>query len=319
MLRPFQSRNRRGFTLIELLVTITIIGLLVALMLPAVQMSRETARRACCMNNLKQLAIAAQEFHDSYEKFPTGVHLPIDVDGRPTGGKNLWVELLPYFEQGNLHNKWDCDDNRNNVAGGRNATQAQLIEILLCPSDLLPEPVRYHTGPQPPWHWGFYAMSSYGGNAGRRLPPDFPRTNLPGMFFMDSSVRVQDVYDGTCHTFLFGERYHYDPEFDRRQPVVWPETYPIGGWGRWGMVANTGAMGNVTLSTPVQINYQVPTDGNLLTLQKRQMAFGSGHPGGANFAFADGSVHFLRNQTSLEVLEALSTRCGGEVVSADDF
>ena len=72
---------------------------------------------------------------------PPGGVVPVDVGGRPTGGTNLWVELLPYFEQDNLYKKWDLNDNRNNVAGGRNATQAQVIKLLLCPSDPLPEPV----------------------------------------------------------------------------------------------------------------------------------------------------------------------------------
>ena len=91
---------------------------------------------------------------------------------RPTGGTNLWVELLPYFEQDNLHKKWDYNDNRNNVAGGSNAIQAQVIKILLCPSDPLPETVVELTAAvgSPPlrWSWGFYGMSSYGGNAGTR-------------------------------------------------------------------------------------------------------------------------------------------------------
>jgi prepilin-type N-terminal cleavage/methylation domain-containing protein/prepilin-type processing-associated H-X9-DG protein len=317
------TARRHGFTLVELLVVIAIIAVLLALLLPAVQKVREAANRASCLNNLKQLALAAHHYHDTAGKFPTGARLPVDVGGIPTGGTNVWVELLPYFEQDNLYKRWDFNDNRNNVAGGRNATQAQVIQILLCPSDPLPEPVwelTAETAGSPPWSRGFYGLSSYGGNAGKRSvhtggPPDFPRITRDGLFFIDSRVRLTDVTDGTSNTFLFGERLHRDPEFDRRRPLVWPEATPVGGWGRWGYVANAGAMFQVTLHTPVPINYLVPPGGDFSTLENRGCAFGSGHPGGANFAFADGSVRFLSESTPPLTLQALGTRAGREVVT----
>ena len=138
---PLVTTARRGFTLIELLVVIAIIAILIGLLLPAVQKVREAASRMSCQNNLKQIALAAHNYHDATGRFPTGARLPVDVGGTPSGGTNVWVELLPYFEQDNLYKKWDSNDNRNNVAGGRNATQAQVIKILLCPSDPLPERV----------------------------------------------------------------------------------------------------------------------------------------------------------------------------------
>src|SRR5262245_25478030 len=119
------SKTRPGFTLIELLVVIAILAVLIGLLLPAMQKVREAASRMACANNLKQIALATHSFHDARRKFPTGVRLPVYVDGVPTGATNLWVELLPYLEQGNLQDKWDYRDNRNNVAGDRNATQAQ--------------------------------------------------------------------------------------------------------------------------------------------------------------------------------------------------
>ena len=90
-------------------------------------------------------------------------------------------------------------------------------------------------------------------------------------------------------------------------------------WGRWGYVANQGVMGNVTLSTPAPINYQVPPGGDFTTVENRACAFGSGHPGGANFAFADGSVRFLSDRIPLATLQALSTRAGGEVVDDSQY
>jgi prepilin-type N-terminal cleavage/methylation domain-containing protein/prepilin-type processing-associated H-X9-DG protein len=325
MSRSFFSGKRPGFTLVELLVVIGIIAVLVGLLVPAVQKVREAANRAQCLNNLKQIALAAHSYHGDQGKFPTGVHLPVYVGGRPTGGTTLWVELLPYFEQDNLHNKWDYTDNRNNVAGGRNATQAQVVKILLCPSDPLPGPVEEVANSlTPSWAWGFYGMSSYGGNAGKRSVntgggPNYPRMTRDGIFFIDSCVRFADVTDGTSNTLFFGERYHRDPQFDVRYDVVWPGSIPMADWGRWGFVATPGAVGNVALSTPAPINYRVPPGGNFSTVEDRVCAFGSGHPGGANFAFADGSVRFVSQSIPLATLQALSTRCGGEVVAGGDF
>lgn len=317
--------GRRGFSLIELLVVIAIIAVLTGLLLVAVQAARQAASRVQCLNNMKQLAIASHNFHDAMGRFPTGARLSIDDGSRPTLGTNVWVELLPFIEQDNLHRKWDLADNRNNVAGGRDATQAQVIKILLCPSDPLPETVTLVTkGRLPPWAYGFYGMSSYGGNAGKRSaltggPPAFPRLSRDGIFFIGSRVRVADIRDGTGFTLLFGERYHRDPDFDRLTPIVLPGASPMAGLGKWSYVANGGASAQVSLSTPVGINYRVPPGGDYSAVEDRACAFGSGHPGGANFGFADGSVRFLRDGTSLPTLQALSTRAGGEVVSAGDY
>jgi prepilin-type N-terminal cleavage/methylation domain-containing protein/prepilin-type processing-associated H-X9-DG protein len=322
------NARRRGLTLIEILVVIAIIAVLISLLLPAVQSMREAANRAQCLNNLKQIALAAHGYHGDNGKFPVGARLPVLVGDRPTGGTNVWVELLPYFEQDNLQNHWDPNDNsRNNTVGGRNALTAQVIKILLCPSDRLPAPVwelTAETAASPPWSRGFYALSSYGGNAGKRAvytggPPAFPRITRDGIFWIDSCMRFADITDGTSNTCLFGERLHRDPEFDRRRPLVWPDATPVGGWGRWGYVANAGAMFQVTLHSAAPINYRVPFGGDFSTLENRACAFGSGHPGGANFAFADGSVRFLSESTPLATLQALSTRACGEVVSSGEY
>src|SRR5262249_5361393 len=267
------TTRRRGFTLLELLVVIGIIGVLIGLLLPAVHKVREAANRAKCAHNPQQIALATQSFHDAHQKFPAGAHLPVLVGARPTGGTNLWVELLPYFEQDNLHNQWDCFDNRNNVAGGRNATQAQVIKLLLCPSDPLPADVVENAAAIiPAWSWGFYGMSSYGGNAGTRsmLPgaaPAFPGISRDGIFWIDSSVGIKDITDGTTNTLLFGERYHRDPEYDRRQPVVSPGIAPIAQIGKWGFVAGpAGGLGNVMLHRAAPINYRMPSGGVVLAL-----------------------------------------------------
>jgi len=312
-------------TLVELLVVIVIIALLVGLLLPALQSARAASNRMQCINNLWQLGLATHQYHDATGKFPNGARLPVGVDGRPTMGSNLWVELLPYFEEQNLYRKWDYNDNRNNVVGGTNAVQAQVIEILLCPSDPLPARVveipAASISPTPLWSRGFHGMSSYGGNAGKRsvnpgTPPEFSGITRDGIFFLDSSVRLKDVTDGTSHTLLFGERFHHDPEFDLRQPDIMPGKAPMAELGRWGFVAGVGAMAHVTLHTAVKINYQTPVGADSLAMSNRVCAFGSGHPGGANFGFADGSARFVAEDLLLEQLQALSTRAGEEVAEA---
>ena len=322
------THRRFAFTLIELLVVIAIIAILIGLLLPAVQKVREAANRIKCSNNLKQQALAVHNYESAHGVFPTGARSSVTVGGVPTGGTNVWVELLPHFEQDNLYRQWDFTDNRNNVAGGRNATQAQVIKILICPSDRL-DPVweltKFHPAlPLPDWCLGFYGMSSYGANAGKRSvlsggPPDLPRLSKDGVIFVSSRVRLAHITDGSSNTLLFGERLHDDPEYERQRPLVWPDGPPMAGWGRWGFVANHGASGNVSLSTPAPINYRVPPGGNFSTLEDRACVFGSGHPGGANLAFADGSVRFLRDGTPLPTLQALSTRAGAEVIPDGDY
>jgi prepilin-type N-terminal cleavage/methylation domain-containing protein/prepilin-type processing-associated H-X9-DG protein len=321
----FRSSKSGGFTLVELLVVIFIIAVLLGLMLPAVQQSREAARCTSCKNNLRQLAIAAHRFHDANGEFPSAGRVPIYVGDRPTQGTNLWVELLRYFEQDNLSKEWDYNDYRNNVAGGTTAVTAQVIGILLCPSDSMPDHVaHFNSRNSPPSLHGYYGMSSYGGASGTlswipNSQPPYYGSSRDGIFFVDSCVRLADVTDGSSNTLLFGERYHRDPELERLQIDVRFGIDSFAQIGKWGMVGKApGIMGNVTLHTAAPINYRVPPGGDDLTVPPRLHAFGSGHSGGANFAFADCSVRFLRDRTRLETLQALSTRCGGEVVSARD-
>jgi prepilin-type N-terminal cleavage/methylation domain-containing protein/prepilin-type processing-associated H-X9-DG protein len=311
MLQPIRTSQRRGVTLIELLVATAIIGMLAALLLPAVQQAREAARRTQCKNNLKQIALAALEFHDNYGKFPAGGHPAVGISP-PTGGTNLFVELLPYIDQANLYDEWDLYDNRNNVTAG---TQAHVIPILLCPSDPLPETVVEPTAAAtkaPAWSRGFYGIISYGGNAGTRSTPLGARD---GIFWVDSSVGFKDITDGPSNTLLFGERYHLDQVWELRNDELQAGIDSLAHHGKWGFVAGLGGvMANVTLHTAVKINYRMPAGGDSAALGDRLCAFGSGHTGGANFAFADGSVHFLSESMSLQILQYLSTRRGREIV-----
>jgi prepilin-type N-terminal cleavage/methylation domain-containing protein/prepilin-type processing-associated H-X9-DG protein len=311
MCRYQQPRRSGGFTLIELLVVIAIIAVLIGLLLAAVQKVRAAANRISCTNNLKQLALAAHNHHDVKGTFPTAVHVAdLMPDGRHAKGTTWEVELFPFLEEQNLQKRWDYSDYRNNTAGERNAVTAQVIKILLCPSDPVDNPVFYFqaTG-EYAWLAAFYAVGSYGGNGGKRSWPH-DKVTRDGIFFRDSKVRMADVTDGTSNTFLFGERFHRDLEFDR----IMGTGYPLSGQGRWAAVGD-GALSQQLLSTPVLINYQVPSPYVPGALDNRLCAYGSGHPGGANFALVDGSVRFLSDQTNLITLQALSTRAGGEAVA----
>jgi prepilin-type processing-associated H-X9-DG protein/prepilin-type N-terminal cleavage/methylation domain-containing protein len=316
--RPATRNSGSAMTLVELLVVIAIIGVLVALLLPAVQSSREAARRASCQSNLKQLALATHSFHLMKQRFPIGLVAVDGGAGNFAGGTNLWIELLPHLEEANLERQWDDDDFRTNIAGGSDATSAQVIYVMICPSDPLPS--RTHDLQlEAPFDWlnGVYGLSSYGGSAGTRsFGYDGAPQTEDGIFFKRSHVRLAMVTDGASHTLLFGERSHEDSEYDRLTSQFDTVMYPLASFGAWASAFHEiGSQADVLLGSIVPINYTVPPGsgvGNWDWEDHRLSAFGSGHSGGANFALADGSVRFIAHGLPLEQLQALGTRAGEE-------
>jgi len=147
--------------------------------------------------------------------------------------------------------------------------------------------------------------------------PPLPESR-DGAFYTGSRVRMTDVRDGTSNTFLFGERNHLDPLYDQLTAQYEPNYYPLAGFGGWASAVHPqGSLADVLLGAAVPINYRVPAGSggaDTTWLDLRLMAFGSQHAGGANFAFADGSVRFVRDGLPLAQLRALSTIAGGEVV-----
>jgi prepilin-type N-terminal cleavage/methylation domain-containing protein/prepilin-type processing-associated H-X9-DG protein len=317
--------RRRGFTLIELLVVIAILAVLAGLLLPAVQSAREAARRMQCSNNLKQLALATHNHIDVMGRYPPGVDQSYFPTSPVYRGTSMFVHLLPYIEQKPLRDAWNVTDPLANTEGGSTSRTAVVLSSLLCPSDQLPQ----NTVVQQGWT---YALTSYGGNGGSRsYSPE--KATVDGIFHTtgpasepqsnQTTVRPADVRDGMSHTFLFGERFHGDRNFESFAAAKWID--PLDAWGWWGPSGGRKAIGHVTMSTAAPINFRLPFgySGNASPpdfqplAELRLNAWGSGHPGGANFAFADGSVRFLKDQTAPAVLNALGTRRGREVVDGE--
>jgi len=307
--------RRTGFTLIELLVVIAIIAILIGLLLPAVQKVREAANRGKCLNNLKQLALAAHNYHDINEQFPGGDYL-FSTPGLspPTQGYTVFVSLLPFLEQQNIFNVWNFTDPRLN---GSTATSpaALPLSVLICPSDVITQ------NPYPAVKPGgtFWGITSYGGNGGSQT---YTTAASDGMFFAVgpattlglSPVRIADVTDGLSNTLLFGERYHRDPAFDALAASgVGGASDPIAGYGWWGSFG-TGAVTDVTESAFAPLNYLVPPGGGANEVILRINAWGSGHISGANFALADGSVQFISNAIPQTTLLLLAKRADGQVI-----
>jgi prepilin-type N-terminal cleavage/methylation domain-containing protein/prepilin-type processing-associated H-X9-DG protein len=324
MRKQDHTGDRAAFTLIELLVVIAIIGILIALLLPAVQRVREAASRAQCLNNLKQIALACHTYHDIYHAFPLACDLrtpPLAV-----GYLTQYIPLLPYLEQLNLYQQLYNGAVANSTYMGDpayaavapNSPSATPLAILACPSDQLPSP------PTTTYLQSYFGVTSYLGNAGG-LTDGY---GDDGIFHdIGSPVSLLTITDGTSNTILFGERSNYDPNWNTFVSLFNtgnPPFYAV--FSAWGTSFGFGSLngsGYYPLnSTLVLANPIWNTD-----LGAREFAFGSGHIQGANFAFCDGSAHFVGNTVNSAavlangetLLQALCTRNGGEVVDGSQY
>jgi prepilin-type processing-associated H-X9-DG protein/prepilin-type N-terminal cleavage/methylation domain-containing protein len=302
---PVRSR-RQALTLIELLVVIAIIGMLIGLLLPAVQKVRGAAARLSCMNNLKQAGLALHQFADARGAFPPGAVLgPFPETGIDTNAVHgCWPFVLPYLEQQALFNAYQWDVDFFNPAN--QPTVATQLKILQCPSAQANRVVDASHGAFK--NGGAVACIDYGPVAGvspALVPWGFidPVSSYEGALPVNRMTRLTAISDGLSNTLLVAE--------DAGRPQLWragryvPRSFAAG--GAWASNANPvvimGASSDGTiLPGPCALN---------CTNNQQPYSF---HTGGANFLFADGSVHFLQAALDIRVLAALATRAGGEML-----
>ena len=328
MMRRFQA-----FTLIELLVAIAIVATLMALLLPAVQQAREAARRTQCRNNLRQLGIAFQNYHDSHSTLPPGFIAQQEFPGASHLNQFGWgAMLLPALDQAPLYQRfafdrlsWDGAGSGSNLAGGQTP-----LSVFRCPSDVGPERIDRSCpgipGPE-------VAVSNYAGVEGMRgVPlPCWDQSSMPGMgtaffhyppgqcsradgsLYLNSRVRLTDITDGTSHTFLAGETSAYLNRKECLDTFIIPmlTTTPYHGVS-WAGTYQSYHSEHVVLTTSREFNDR---DRNGVS-----HGFSSLHAGGAFFLMGDGHVRFVADtidnnpQSPQGVFQHLSTIRGGEVV-----
>jgi prepilin-type N-terminal cleavage/methylation domain-containing protein/prepilin-type processing-associated H-X9-DG protein len=324
MLRRKPASQRCGFTIIELLVVIAIIGILIALLLPAVQAAREAARRITCSNNLKNLGLALHHYHDGQGTFPPGAVGPLTPAFPQYAAlkhHGLATFLLPYLEQKPLADNYRWDVSWFDPAN-QPAVNVQL-KIWQCPSapgnrlmlgslpTVMPPPGDLFNGTAACGDYaGMGAVDPGLVSSGLIDPHGGPRDergHYEGAFPINAARRMADIIDGTSQTILIAEC--------AGRPELWqggrrvPELVLSGGpWSSRNLLWCRGA-------TPDGTGFFGPCAVNC-TNDREVYAF---HPSGANTVLADGSVRLLRANIDIRVFAALVTRAGGEVVSGSDF
>jgi len=333
--------SRRGFTLVELLVVIAIIGVLIALLLPAVQKVRESANRITCANNVKQMGLALHMYHNDLGSFPPGfvstlsnpgwVIPPGNCNGEPPElgpGWSFFALLLPYIEQDNLYKSIRLDLPITDPAN--DAARRTTVKTYLCPSDTSAKLVKVLNCGNPPSTSNTPtvmtdgAVCSYVGclGGGSAANPDplcgcYEWQPFNGVFHRNSRIRIADITDGTSNTVGVGERNSGFVE------SIWA-----------GVVPGEALVYNQT-TRPKPYNPALAGCQNFrpsitsALVHSRQYtvnapngspaSFHSAHTGGGNFLFMDSSCHFINNYISLTTMRALCTRDYGEIIPGDAY
>jgi prepilin-type N-terminal cleavage/methylation domain-containing protein/prepilin-type processing-associated H-X9-DG protein len=302
-------RRRFAFTLTELLVVIAIIGVLVSLLLPAVQAARESARAMSCKNNLKQLGLAMHNYHGTYGLFSFGWS---------DRGQGWSAAILPQIEQQAIFDtlEWAEGNNWEDVGTPNQRACETVISVFRCPSMAVTEH-KTATG------IANRVPASYRGVASSTATSDDESTcingrsmedlDLEGVFFGCSKVHFGRITDGSSNTFLFGESY-FDEEFfqDNNELDYWYIGSPqIDPWNCAGTNIATD-FSEFVGSTGVPYNARkiATTSGYI-----KELSFASYHPGGSHFAMADGSVRHVAYGIHYPTYQALGSRHGGEIIS----
>ncbi|HEY7158628.1 MAG TPA: DUF1559 domain-containing protein [Gemmataceae bacterium] len=305
---PRRGSRRFGFTLLELLVVIAIIAVLIGLLLPAVQKVREAASRASCQNNLHQLGLALHNYHDSQGSFPSGYLCP-QPQANPDYTSPGWgwaALLLPFIEQGNLGRQINFTlpiEDPSNLAA-----RTMIIKLYVCPSDR-------STGVFTIYDKNKVALAqaatnSYAACHGIGVDLDEELDDFNGMFSRNSHVRFADVTDGTSNTIAIGERGAFFTQTPWAGAVSFGSTRITPG----ARVNNPNVIEDAPTQTLAHIDVETINDP-----RGDPEDFFTPHTGVATFLFADGSVHSISTTISLQLLYALATRDGNEVVPAGSF
>jgi prepilin-type processing-associated H-X9-DG protein len=307
---------------VEVLAVVAILGIVVALLLPAIQAAREAARRATCVNHLKQIGLAAFGYESSQGSFLAGFQVYAD-NVTPDWAWGLY--LLPGLEQSSLFNS--ANQFVPFVTGSQTTTFATCLAIFRCPSDPVSGPVDPGNGGATIDQVALMAASQYIGSAGNaqafqsdgggRLSIS---GNGSGVFFKNSYTRIADITDGASQTLLVGERSRIVGD------AAWAGVPYSGAYfctkSTWTIKSCASEMFLVLgrCGGPSSDYESSPASGYTPNSPGAGPdSYSSAHPGGANFAFVDGSVHFIKGGISPTTFACLSSRSGSEVISADAY
>lgn len=293
-----KSKNFPGFTLVELLVVIAIISVLIAMLLPAVQATRETARRTSCLNHIMQLGLAVHNYEFSTERLPAGVLNPTGPIRNEAAGQHVsWiVQILPYIEQPNAYRLFD--QQAGAYAIENEPVRTLPLHLLMCPSLPGQEMNADNTA----------ALGTYAGCHHATERPIDEDNN--GLLFLNSQLRYTDILDGSSQTLLLGEM------LPRETSLGWVS-------GTRATLRNTGHFETyLQRFLPMETKIADPTeppdpDAPKPAAQQDPLhvgGFGSSHPGIANFAFADGSTRALSEDIDVSVLQQLGNRADGKLL-----
>ena len=310
--------RRSGFTLVELLVVIAIIGILIGMLLPAVQQVREAARRVACQNNIRQIGLAILNYESGNGILPPSGFLPDKSDGNIL--EFSWIiRILPFAEGNNVHDQLEFED--ATILGGEHRGYADVnkaalndspVPMVICPSSDLEQidTTPSSDGVVRPFYTGLHGSA--------REETSFTPTNNPtlgimsdqGAFQRNTEVKLADLFDGTSNSMIVGEQSGWlldangekvDFRSDRSHSII------------LGSTPDRERIFNTTV-VRYPFNHQDAVDDGIQGNAGRNVPLSSPHPGGINALYVDGSVHFLTETTDLDIVFNLADRADGEVV-----